>query len=41
MKHLNLSGGCITFGVQGIEGQYSDIKKILIEESYRKMIRLK
>jgi SAM-dependent methyltransferase len=34
MKRLKLSGSCITLGVQGIEGRYSDIKKILMEGSY-------
>src|SRR5208337_2180597 len=33
-KDLKLSGSCITLGVQGIEGRYSDVKKILMEESY-------
>lgn len=34
MKDLKLSGSCITLGVQGVEGRYSDIKRILIEQSY-------
>ena len=28
MKDKNLSGSCITLGVQGIEGQYKDIKAL-------------
>jgi len=34
MKDKNLSGKCITFGVQGIQGQYDDVKDILAQEGY-------
>lgn len=34
LKNKNVSGDCITFGVQGIEGQYHDILKIIKCENY-------
>ena len=34
-KNLNLRGSCITLGVHGIDGQYSDIINILNKESYK------
>jgi SAM-dependent methyltransferase len=33
-KDKNLSGNCITFGVQGIEEQYASMEKILMDEHY-------
>jgi len=34
LKESNFSGNCLTYGVQGIEGQYLDVKKVLSEEKY-------
>ncbi len=35
MKDLKLQGSCITLGVQGVQGNYSEIKQILMEEAYK------
>ncbi|MBF0458459.1 MAG: class I SAM-dependent methyltransferase [Nitrospirae bacterium] len=35
MKDRRLSGKCVTYGVQGIEGQYGDVKRILSLEGYK------
>ncbi|WP_420263652.1 hypothetical protein [Candidatus Magnetominusculus dajiuhuensis] len=35
MKDRHLSGMCVTYGVQGVEGQYSDVRKILSMEGYK------
>lgn len=34
MRDKNLSGSCMTFGVSGIEGEYSDIQRVLSETNY-------
>ena len=34
MRDKNLSGSCMTFGVSGVEGDYSDIQRVLSEANY-------
>lgn len=34
MRDKNLSGSCMTFGVSGVEGEYSDIQRVLSEANY-------